>query len=265
MYTQCSHCLTVYRITFADLTGGRGEVVCGSCDQPFDALATLSQAPPSEPLVRLEPFPPLLPRPRLVDAVMRPRALQPALFPAHPVAAPGKAPAFLGPAPRSTGRRRGQGLWWAGTATLALLLLAQVLYAERDRLLAIPTYRAWAESACLALGCTLPGSSRAIDGLALVSRDIRRHPTVDGALLISATLANRAGRDRPYPVLELTLSDLDGRIMAMRRFRPVDYLSDPRRSLSGMPAATTLPLEFEVVDPGPSAVAFEFRFLPPDA
>lgn len=264
MYTQCSHCLTVYRVALEDLAGGRGEVVCGSCDQPFDALATLSQSPPPEPLTRLEPRPPVLPRPRLVDAVMRPRALQPALFPAPAAAAPGAAPAFLGRAVRAPARR-GRAVWWWGAAGLALLLLGQVLYAERERLLAIPTYRAWAESACQALGCTVPGSARAIDGLALVSRDIRRHPAVEGALLISATLANRAPRERPYPVLELTLSDLDGKVLAMRRFRPVDYLSDPRRVPAGMPAATTLPLEFEVVDPGPSAVAFEFRFLPPDA
>ncbi|MBX3724949.1 MAG: zinc-ribbon and DUF3426 domain-containing protein [Xanthomonadales bacterium] len=265
MYTQCSHCLTVYRIALDDLSGGRGEVVCGSCDQPFDALATLRPSPPPEPLVRLDVRPPVLPRPRLIDAVMRPAALQPTLFPAPSAAAAGNPPGFLRRPQRTPGARTGRAAWWSGTALLALVLFAQILYAERDRLLAIPTYRAWADSVCLALGCTLPGSDRAIDGLALVSRDIRRHPAVEGALLISATLANRADRGRPYPVLELTLSDLDGRVLAMRRFRPVDYLSDPRRADAGMPAATTLPLEFEVVDPGPSAVAFEFRFLPPDA
>lgn len=265
MYTQCSHCLTVYRIAIDELSGGRGEVVCGSCDQPFDALATLRPSPPPEPLARLEARPPALPRPRLVEAVMRPAVLQATLFPAPPAAAATEPPGFLRRPRPIPGARSGRAAWWTGAALLALLLLGQVLYAERDRLLAIPTYRAWAESACLALGCTLPGSGRAIDGLALVSRDIRRHPAVEGALLISATLANRADRERPYPVLELTLSDLDGTVLAMRRFRPVDYLSDPRRASAGMPAATTLPLEFEVVDPGPSAVAFEFRFLPPDA
>jgi hypothetical protein len=30
-----------------------------------------------------------------------------------------------------------------------------------------------------------------------------------------------------------------------------------------MPPGTTLPVEFEVLDPGPQAVAFEFRFRPP--
>jgi hypothetical protein len=64
--------------------------------------------------------------------------------------------------------------------------------------------------------------------------------------------------------LELRLSDLDERAIAMRRFQPHEYLSDSARIESGMPANTTLPVEFEVVDPGADAVAFEFRFLPPD-
>lgn len=258
MYSQCPHCLTIYRVEIGDLAGGRGQVVCGSCDQVFDALATLSDDLPPEPIEHLALIAQRLPLPTLKQAVLRPKSRQPSLFgPAKP------ATTFLRaakPAPSLPPRRRLG--WWLGAAGLALVLLAQVLYAERERLLAIPTYRAWAESACELLGCRVPGSQQALEGLALVSRDIRKHPTVEGALLISATLANRSDRAKPYPVLELRLSDLEERAVAMRRFLPREYLSDTSRIARGMPADTTLPVEFEVLDPGPEAVAFEFRFLP---
>lgn len=261
IYSQCPHCLTIYRVGLDDLAGGRGEAACGSCDQVFDVLATLSAELPPEPIERLDVVPLRSPPPILRQAVLRPKPLQGSLF---DPAARRQAESFLKarpPAPAHGSRRRL--LWWGAVALLALLLTGQVLYAERHRLLAIPTYRAWAESLCERLGCLVPGSPRAIEGIRLLSRDIRRHPTVEGALLITATLANTSSRTRAYPILELRLSDLDERPVAMRRFQPEDYLSERARIAVGMPPQSTLPLEFEVIDPGPEAVAFEFRFLPP--
>lgn len=259
MYSQCPHCLTIYRIEIADLAGGRGQAVCGSCDEIFDALATLSDELPPEPIERLNVNLRSTTLPALRQAVLRPRTQQPSLLPSRSATPSGSFLRAARPSQTSTPSRR---RWWLGVAALAIMLLIQVLYAERERLLAIPTYRGWAESACRVLGCEIPGSNQTLEGLALVSRDIRKHPTVEGALLITATLANRSERVRAYPVLELRLSDLDERPIAMRRFRPSEYVSDRARIANGMPPDTTLPVEFEVVDPGPEAVAFEFRFLP---
>jgi predicted Zn finger-like uncharacterized protein len=263
MYSQCPHCLTIYKVEVADLAGSRGQLACGSCDQVFDVLATLSPELPPEPIDHLALAPARTPLPVLRQAVLRPDSPQASLFePARPrSAAPGSLLAKAQTSARTAapGRLR----WWLGSVLLGLMLLVQIGYAERERLLGIELYRGWAESACAWLGCELPGSAQAIEGLALVSRDIRKHPTVEGALLISATLANRSDRARPYPVLELRLADLDERPVAMRRFQPVDYLSDRSRVERGMAPGTTLPVEFEVLDPGPEAVAFEFRFLPP--
>lgn len=260
MYSQCPHCLTIYRVALGELAGGRGEAACGSCDQAFDVLATLSAELPPEPIDRLDVVAPQMPVPILRQAVLRPKPLQGSLFDPK---AKKQADSFLrqrSPAPAAGSRRRLA--WWGGAALLAVLLTGQILYVERARLLAIPTYRAWAESLCARLGCTVPGSARSIADIRLISRDIRKHPTVEGALLITATLANTADQSRPYPILELRLSDLDERPVAMRRFMPEDYLSDRSRIAPGMPAQSTVPLEFEVLDPGAQAVAFEFRFLP---
>ena len=260
MYSQCPYCQTIYRIDVDDLAGGRGQAMCGSCDEVFDVLATLSDELPPEPIEYLDVIARTMTPPALRQAIVRPKTRQPSLLPSSNNASSG---AVLRTARSSAALPPNQRLrWWLGAAALALILLIQVVYAERDRLLSIPTYRSWAESACLIFGCEVPGSMQALDGLALVSRDIRKHPTVEGALLISATLANRSDRVRTYPMLELRLSDLNEHPVAMRRFRPNDYLSNSAHVERGMPPNTTLPVEFEVVDPGPDAVAFEFRFLP---
>lgn len=263
MYSQCPQCLTIHLVSVAEIGGGRGRAACGSCGEAFDVLATLSNELPPEPIEQLDYVEAQMPLPVLRQPVLRPKSRQPSLL---DTATRNSADTFLRsrsvPGATLVSRRRLR--WWFGAGALALMLLVQVLYAEREYLLSIPTYRAWAASACRTLGCELPGAETAVDGLALASRDIRKHPTVEGALLISATLANQSQRARPYPVLELRLSDLEERPVAMRRFTPADYVSDSARIPEGMPPGTSLPVEFEVVDPGPQAVAFEFRFLAAD-
>jgi len=46
LYTRCTECLTVFHITVAELRAADGRVVCGQCDQEFDALENLSDTLP---------------------------------------------------------------------------------------------------------------------------------------------------------------------------------------------------------------------------
>ncbi len=275
MYCQCPHCLTVYRPLARELAAGRGQVRCGSCGEDFDALATLTSELPPEPIQRLSLIEREPALPNLSQAVLRPKQWQPSLFTPggngsgnDPGKAAAGAPETTAPAAdeflrRHRPRERTSAWPWRLTAgVLALALLAQVVWAERARLLGIETYRQWAVSACAWLGCTIadPDSPQR-PSLVMVSRDIRKHPNVEDALLINALISNRGEHSQPWPMLELRLSNLDERPMAMRRFLPRDYLSDPDRISGGMPADTTLPVELEVVDPGSEAVNFEFRLL----
>jgi hypothetical protein len=79
-------------------------------------------------------------------------------------------------------------------------------------------------------------------------------------LLVTATFRNDAAYAQAWPVLQLTLANLDGEALGLRRFAPRDYLgSAPVSPLigPGQSASATL----EVVDPGKRAVSFEFAFL----
>jgi hypothetical protein len=149
-------------------------------------------------------------------------------------------------------------IWGAGCILLTLGLLAQGML-SRETIVGFPPFRAFAENVCDMTGCTMP-LPREPGRLSLVSRDVQPHPSVENALLISATMLNRAPHPQKWPMLEITLADLNGTLLTMRRFGPEVYLSSGTDRDAGMPPNTPIHVVFETEDPGDDAVAFEFRF-----
>jgi hypothetical protein len=138
-------------------------------------------------------------------------------------------------------------------------LAGEIAWAEQARWIDDARARAWLTPLCERLGCALPLRHDA-STLQLLSRDIRPHPSVPGALIISATLRNDASFVQAFPTVEITLSDLDEKRIAMRRFQPREYRGDTRALGAGLAAGASTSLVFEVADPGRNAVAFEFEF-----
>jgi len=195
--------------------------------------------------------------------VYRPRPEQPA-FAAEP-AATGSGEDFsqLTFSPRFARETRRGGAprwpWLVACLILLLLLCAQLAWAKRDDLVADTTAGPWLRQLCAGLGCELP-LVQDTRRLHLLARDVQAHPSVPGALLISATVRNDAAFDQPWPVVVVTLSDVDGKRLAMRRLRPSEYLGDGTTSAHGLPAGGNAALVLEVEDPGNKAVAFEIGF-----
>lgn len=245
VYTQCPHCLTAYEPRAAQLAQGRGLLRCGVCEKEFDALERLSDEPfhhRAAPVLSQGETPRILPEeiPQQGELFSGPRI-------------PGFARMRLGaPLPASS-------RWWAAAIALALLLTAQIVLAQRDQLAADPAWRPWLVRACATLGCTLT-PWRAPERLVLESRDVRPHPSVPGGLLISASFRNRAPHPLAWPVLELSLLDLDGERIALRRFRVDEYLGAmPRERALAPGQGVTATLEIQ--DPGRQAIAYAFEFL----
>ncbi|MDQ2971768.1 MAG: zinc-ribbon and DUF3426 domain-containing protein [Rhodanobacteraceae bacterium] len=259
MYTQCPECLTVYALDAAAIAQGHGSVRCGHCTMLFDALPTLSEALPPEPFAGLPAHPPAPEPPRLVQPVFRPPADSvseetPPHAPTQPAIVP---PAFVrrqrARAPNHNGR------WIAGCAALAAVLFAQLAWANRGAIALDATLRPWVARVCATLSCTLP-PLKDVSKLALLSRDIRPHPSVPGALILSAMVRNDAHFTQPFPVIRIALSDLDDNRVAMRRFLPAEYVADPATRAAGLAPGASVAVAFEVEDPGRNAVAFEFGF-----
>lgn len=264
MYAQCPECLTVFSLDAETVAQAKGTVGCGKCGADFNCLVTLTEQLPDEPYETLSAHPASPAPPVLMMSVVRARnapVAQPPLFaprPTHEQASAESLPSFarlehLPHRPHHTLR------WVAGCLLLALLLGGQLVWAKRRALNVDPDTGPVLRSACALLGCTLPPVAD-LDKLELLSRDIRPHPSVPGALIISATVRNNARFTQPYPVVVITLSDLDGNRIAMRRFRPEDYVDDPATRAAGLAPGATAAMVFEVQDPGKKAVAFEFGF-----
>ncbi|HEX7341401.1 MAG TPA: zinc-ribbon and DUF3426 domain-containing protein [Rhodanobacteraceae bacterium] len=279
MYTQCPECLTVYTLDAATLAQAHGDVGCGQCGATFNALAALTENLPDDdfeilPVHAASPAPPILmmtvvhespPQqalfagrpPDLDQAAMSTDDASP-LPSGHDVDIPAPLPSFARHR-RALAAPRHRWYWALACLLLALTLGAQLVWAERVPLTADATTRPWFRQACGWLGCTLP-LVRDTSELQLLSRDVRPHPNVAGALLISATVRNNAPFAQPYPVVSITLSDLNENRIAMRRFRPSEYITDPRVRAAGLAPGASAALMFEVKDPGRNAVAFQFGF-----
>jgi len=261
MYTQCPECLTIYKVDGADLAAAHGSVRCGHCAAVFDALRTLNLQLPPEPIERIEAHPSRNAPPQLDLPVFRPNPAQASLFAEATdrarAAERSSLPAFA--KRRRRARQRSDWPWLAGCALLLIGLAGEIAWAEQARWIDDARARAWLTPLCERLGCSLPLRHDA-STLQLLSRDIRPHPSVPGALIISATLRNDASFVQAFPTVEITLSDLDEKRIAMRRFQPREYLGDTRALGAGLAAGTSTSLVFEVADPGRNAVAFEFKF-----
>jgi predicted Zn finger-like uncharacterized protein len=261
MYTQCPECLTIFKLAGAELAAAHGSVRCGHCAAVFDALRTLSLQLPSEPIEHLEMHGTQGAPPQLDLPVFRPNPAQQALFAESPdrvrAAERSSLPAFA--AARRRARTQRSWPWLVGSLLLILILTGQIAWSERSDWIGNAQARAWLEPICVALDCRLP-LQRDARLLELSSRDIRPHPSVPDALIISATLRNDAKFAQAFPTVAISLSDFDEKRVAMRRFAPREYLSDAHAIESGLAAGASTALVFEVADPGDDAVAFEFKF-----
>lgn len=161
--------------------------------------------------------------------------------------------------PRRRRLRRSDWLWAIGCAVLGLALAAQVAWTRRVALVRDPATQTQALRVCARLDCRLP-PIRDTAKLELLSRDVRPDPNAAGALAITATFRNNAPYRQPWPIVAVELTDLDNNVVAMRRFRPAEYMPDAARRAAGIAAGTTAAVAFEVSDPGKRAVSFHFGF-----
>jgi hypothetical protein len=273
----------VFSLDVQTLAQAHGFVVCGHCKAGFDSIATLAEHLPPEPFNELPVNEPAFEPPCVELVVYRPRPDPVAVAAAESAASASTAPTdaedfsqlvfaprFAREArprkparaerrhrPRATGERRWP--WIGACALLALLLTAQLAWAEREVLIRDDGVGRLLRNSCAVLGCDLPLVA-APRQLQLVASNVQAHPSVAGALMISASVRNGAAFAQPYPVLKIALSDAQGHRIAMRRLRPDEYLDDVAVLRRGLAPGASAVLLLEVEDPGVKAVGFELAF-----
>lgn len=248
VFTRCPGCQAVYELDATILGAAAGVVRCGNCGKTFN---TLSQLYPVYPDENSEPvssggMPPLLEHPELVqaelpvmvtdleeesdeDQTQTEQAIDTTAFELNnPVT-----------------------LWASASAVLALALLVQ-------------TWMLW-QAPNAPLAGWLGGGSEEVhsdpnEAIQIVSRDMHRHPSLDDAIVVSASLRNQEQFEIDFPIMEVRFYDASEQVLGARRVRPEEYLHDPDLIARGMPSGTVIPLLMEIVIGSTEPSGFQIRF-----
>ena len=154
-------------------------------------------------------------------------------------------------------------LWFVLVLVAAAALGAQYIAYHFEELARQDQYRPVFQQLCPTLGCTVP-SKVDIDRIKSSNLVVRSHPEFAGALVVDAILYNRAPFSQPFPLLELRFADLNGKMIASRRFKPGEYLSGEMAGKAEMPPQTPIHVALDILDPGPKAVNYSLSFHSPE-
>ncbi|WPC05704.1 DUF3426 domain-containing protein [Pseudomonas benzenivorans] len=156
---------------------------------------------------------------------------------------------------------------WFGWGLLNLIaagaLAGQYLIYHFEELARQDQYRPWFEQLCPSLGCILP-SKVDIEQVKSSNLVVRSHPEFSGALVVDAILYNRAPFAQPFPLLEMRFADINGQLLASRRFKPSEYLAGELAGQAEMPPQTPIHVSLDILDPGTRAVNYSLSFHSPE-
>jgi predicted Zn finger-like uncharacterized protein len=153
-------------------------------------------------------------------------------------------------------------LWGTGVLFLAATLLIEYTWFNRDQLNQIPQMQVWADKLCQRFECkniTLHNPKK----IELIARNVYSHPNEKNALIVNITMKNNANFAQPYPIMQISFSDVRGGNVAARRFLPAEYLPAEiqQSDLQLLEPDTNMTFTMEIQDPGKQAMTYEFDFL----
>ena len=151
------------------------------------------------------------------------------------------------------------GKWqFALVAALGLLLGLQILIADRERLAADEDWRPLITRLCGVVGCSVPTWHQP-GAFSMLNRDVRPIANLPGGLEAQATFRNDAAWPQAWPLLLLSLSDADGRVVGTRQFTPAEYLGKDIPK-AGLAPGQSAQVSFRLREPDAGVVAFSFDF-----
>ncbi len=235
MFAKCTHCEAIFRVNMREVTIANGQLRCGECHGVFSANESLTSTMPepySETQIEyLEPQKESEKTKRDTDIKVNDPNSE------FTESQNGKPRLIKGvEQPKTLGK--------TGLIVIALvlagILLGQFLYQYRHVFSGGPKYQP--------------------EKIQMLNHNVFAHPIEKGVLLISANIVNTAEFEQPYPVLEVRLIDKQSNVVALRRFKPNEYL-DNYTDIARLKTGQETSLKLKIQDPGEQATRFQFNFL----
>ena len=148
-------------------------------------------------------------------------------------------------------------LWWLLSIVLVLALFAQLAWFMRDSIAArYPALRPTLAQMCVALDCRL-GLPRDPKQVVILGSDLQTE--ADGKLVLTINLVNKAKTRMAWPVLELTLIDVEDQPLARRVFAPSEYLASPKLEADGIAQLSETPITLSLQSKDVKAAGYRLR------
>lgn len=245
MYTQCSHCQAIFRVSMKEVTTAQGQLRCGECDYTFDAMNSLSSTLPNDIDQRLT-------NKNDTDDKTNHQHATISLSKAKQQQQNNRLEnsGVLGNIPSK--------YLFLVSLLLGLLLLMQAMHSYRNWLAHQPLTAGITRIFCDITHCEIT-PQRDPQNISIISHNVYAHPNETDALIISASLKNKANYQQPLPLVEVSFLNKKGETIALRRFRPESYLKKRKDKL--FKSKETITFKLKIEDPGSEAVRFKFRFL----
>ena len=273
MFTQCRGCGEIFRVVVDDLVTASAMVRCSSCGAVFNSLDTLSDYKPQESvdlILHENDNPPPLLTHEFKQGFTAQNTQSPVEIKKIKVNSDQEnsdqeneeldftvKPDFV--TDRENKKTRKPSLLWALlTLSLMAALIWQASVAIKRGSLQLPEGEL-KQKVCAEIECYVGVAHANLNKIALVSRSIRQHPGRDNALIITAGIINSDENIQYFPALQVKMSNLNGEIVAMRRFLPSEYIDEDTINV-GMLPNTLIPITLELQSPGKNAVTFEVGF-----
>jgi predicted Zn finger-like uncharacterized protein len=265
MYTQCPKCQTYYSLTEEQLKIHDGLVRCGNCEATFYADLYLSKMLPETSLTRAHDKETTAPRhePKLDKAQQAPPAMETEDTQPHIEPETQSDPAIptiselLGVKPKS---RTHPLLWGLGNLLLISGLLVQGIYFYSNELIKLPEIRPWVQKACRQLYCGIQPRQN-IGMIEVYGVSVAPHPDYDKALRVRSNLVNRAAYPQAYPLMEISLTDKQGRIVSRRMFSAEHYLTQKTSDKAEMSPNVVIKSRLDLTSPGKNVVGYEIQLF----
>ena len=264
----CPHCEAAVLLEAAHLNAREGLVRCGACGEVFNAKwhltadaghaaghAAEGQSPVHTQQNRLRPPAKSGALPNAPNLPKRPAvsvSADPQTSRANGININGTP--YIAPRASPLSRL----LWSVAAFGLLVLLGLQVKYLFTEKYAQHQSHSPFLTAGCELFNCALPArtdSSR----LTLTHTRIDLHPFAPGAIRITVKLVNEAVFAQPYPDLQVTLTDWNGRVVGRRTFPPGRYFAEGQPDTLGSGELGVM--LFDIARPHEKAVGFEVNIV----